>query len=471
MDEREPVLKSLSVEPGKLSPGFGLARKVFTVYVPSRVDAIAVHAEVAEAGDKLTVNGAPAKEGGTSLDLTVGRNSVEVKVASANGESTYMVKVIRAAATPNWKRVAEQNKWIPRDSTGEMVFKDQMWLIGGYTPPLVNDVWRSEDGKSWTEAGKIPCEGGVNIPPTWVYRDRMWVVSQVGRLFSSENGEKWDLVLDQAPWSGRYGAGAVVFDGRMWLMGGIGSGKVHNDVWSSTDGVNWTLEVEHAAWSGRQLYSMVTAFDGKMWIVGGGISTYHPFRAYNDVWCSSDGVTWEQVTENAPWPPRVWTTVTVYRDRLWLMGGFRAEPTWNNFDDVWYSANGVDWHRLETESIWTARHEYAAYVFDEKLWVVGGNAWPLMNDAWHLEIQGLTFVTQPKVEEFVTAQYSYRARADFNVSRKSVRYRLTELEIDGETGLVRGTPGQVEDVKVTIEAYDEDGETARQSYMLHVIPV
>jgi hypothetical protein len=219
---------------------------------------------------------------------------------------------------------------------------------------------------------------------------------------------------------------------------------------------------------------MVCVLDNKMWLLGGGIARYHPFRAYNDVWNSPDGKTWRKVLDRAPWPPRIWSTSAVYRDRIWILGGFRSEPTWNNFNDIWYSGDGAHWEPLISEDIWSARHELSAYVFQDKLWVVAGNSWPLMNDAWYLDIPGLTFVSQPVVEEFAEAEYTYRARADFNKSGKPVCYRLVQgpawLSIDPATGVLRGTPATPGDSAVDIEAFDTAKETARQSYTLHVIP-
>jgi hypothetical protein len=181
------------------------------------------------------------------------------------------------------------------------------------------------------------------------------------------------------------------------------------------------------------------------------------------------------VTDEAPWPARIWSCCAVYRNRIWLIGGFRAQPTWNNFNDLWYSADGAHWKQLVTEDIWSPRHEVSAYVFQDKLWVIGGNAWPLMNDVWNIHIPGLVFTSQPVVEEFVTAQYSYRAHADFNRSMGKVRYRILEgppwLKVDSETGLVRGTPSAAGESRVTLEAFDDAGERARQSYTLHVIPM
>jgi hypothetical protein len=248
-----------------------------------------------------------------------------------------------------------------------------------------------------------------------------------------------------------------------------------NDLWSSTDGRSWTMECEAAPWSARQLFANVVVHDGQLWVLGGGITSYHPFRAYSDVWRSPDGQSWTRVTEAAPWPARIWSSAVSYRGRLWLFSGFRSEPDWTNLDDVWYSADGQTWHCLATAHVWSARHEVSPYVHQDRLWVVAGNAWPLQDDAWSLEIPGLCFLTQPLVEEFSGARFLYRARADFNASREPVRYRLVDgpawLSVDENTGVVSGTPPAPGEYPVSLLAYDLAGETARQEWVLHVLPV
>jgi hypothetical protein len=327
----------------------------------------------------------------------------------------------------------------------------------------------------------------------FVFMNKMWVSDVEGVLFSSADGADWSRVTDAAPWRGRRSAaGSVVFHDRMWVLGGAAKGRFLNDIWSSNDGVHWTLEVENAPWSPRTLHNTPLVLDGKMWIIGGAATgDYYPFRTYTDVWSSPDGRNWTRVTDEAPWPGRTWGSTVVYKDRLWLLGGFRSEPTWENLGDVWYSTDGADWRRLSlpatcrhsgssnvpvvvNNSIWAPRHEMSVYAFDGKLWVVGGMVWPLMNDVWSLDIPGLTFLTQPVIEDFVGTRYVYRARADFNRSRDKVRYRLVDspawLRVDAETGLVEGTAPTPGDAQVTIEAGDAAGETARQSYTLHILP-
>ena len=122
--------------------------------------------------------------------------------------------------------------------------------------------------------------------------------------------------------------------------------SLKNDVWSSADGKEWKQETAAAPWSPRA-YHQAVVHDGKIWVMGGG--NYVPkYHALNDVWCSSDGVNWEQVTENAPWNPRLWFSSVVYRDRMWVLGGWSNNPS-KNWGDVWYSRDGKEWTQLQSK--------------------------------------------------------------------------------------------------------------------------
>ena len=471
----DATLRALATSPGKLSPGFSSPRTLYTVFVSQSCESIRVTAAADDPRAVIEVNGARIADGGQSapIPVGVGRNLVDVGVTSADGKSreNYRIRVMRPYPTPNWVRVKDANPWVPRDSMGELVFNNRMWIFGGYTPGLVNDVWSSADGVEWTKNGEIPCAAGINVPVNFVFGGKMWVSGNDGSFYSSSDGAHWDLVLAETPWKGAAGSG-VIFNGKMWVIARNRGSAPGDSVWSSADGVEWRLETAATPFSKRQLFSALVAHRDRMYAVGGAIQGYHPFRAYNDVWSSADGKSWTKLTDQAPWPPRIWNTARVYKNRIWMMGGFRAEPTWNNFNDVWYSADGAAWDQLATEDIWSPRHEYSLYVFDDKLWMVGGNAWPLQNDVWYLEIRGLTFLSQPVIEEVAGNEYTYRAKADFNASGEKLSYRLVEapgwLKVDPATGVIRGTPLEPGDHRVTVEAADAAGESARQTYTLYI---
>jgi hypothetical protein len=476
MQENDASLRALSVSSGEMVPQFSPNRTRVSVRVPHAITKVEIAAAATDPQASIRFNGAEKQTGQitTSVALKAGRNLFPVVTIARDGETTKttVVKVLRDYPTPNWTQKVKQGPFPARDSAGELVFENQMWLLGGYLPKVSGDIWSTPDGTNWQKTGELPSESGINIPANFVFRGKMWVADNLGVLYASSDGKSWEKINAAPPWAGRYAVGSAVFKNRMWVFGGLKSGKLFNDVWSSPDGIQWKQETASASWSPRQLFGNVVVKDDKLWIVGGGITNYEPFRAYRDVWNSSDGVNWEKVSEQAPWPARIWSSCVVYRDRIFLLGGFRAQPQWENLSDVWYSSDGKNWHQLQTETNPSARHEHSPYVFDGKLWVVAGNSWPLLNDVWSLEIPGLTFLSQPVIEDYVGAEYSYHARADFGASAKVVRYRLAKapqwLKLNEQTGLVQGIAPAAGDYEIALEAYTPNGETARQNFVLHI---
>ena len=292
--------------------------------------------------------------------------------------------------------------WKPRDSQMEWVLNDQMWLAGGWfgsheAPP--RDVWTSVDGKEW----KL-----VNPDAPWVHSDlamgiafkgRLWVMggwykgrlpgcSASDQVWSSADGVEWKMETPHAGWSPRLASGLVEHRGRLWLLGGIENyyygtdANLKNDVWSSADGKEWKMETPHAGWSPRAYHQSVV-FNGRIYVFGGG--NYTPkYCTTNDVWSSADGVNWTCETSSAPWAPRMWFGAAVYRNRIWVLGGWCKET--DNHGDVWYSADGKNWQRLETKTCWKSRHEHSVLVFRDKLWVFGGHARPLSSEVWSLNL-------------------------------------------------------------------------------------
>lgn len=308
------------------------------------------------------------------------------------------------AAEPkcDWVKVVDRAGWRPRDSSGELVFRDRLWLFGGWFDsfvPAPRDVWSSPDGKNWTLVTKEAPWRYSDLPMTLVFRDRMWIMGgwTNGRLpghgatnevWSSSDGSEWQLAR-HAGWSPRIAAGAVVFQDRMWIVGGTENyyfgdeTSLKSDVWSSADGNTWRLETAAAGWSPRAYHAAVV-HDGKIWVLGGG--NYVPkYEANNDVWCSADGIHWDQVADHAPWPPRIWFSAVAYRQRLWVLGGWSNNPA-KNHNDIWHSRDGKSWKRLESSVIWKERHEHSAYVFGDRIWVAGGHATPLSNEVWSLHV-------------------------------------------------------------------------------------
>lgn len=304
---------------------------------------------------------------------------------------------------PDWVRVTEAAGWKARDSQGEVAYRDRLWIFGGWfnsyeAPP--RDVWSSPDGKSWQLVEKQAPWIHSDLSMSVVFNDRMWFMggwyngrleghSASNQVWSSTDGVKWDQATDKAAWTPRIASALVVFKGKMWLLGGTenyyfgDNSSLKNDVWFSEDGKTWTLATADAGWSPRA-YHQAAVLNDRIYVFGGG--NYVPeYQAVNDVWSSADGIHWKQETEAAPWHARLWFSSVVYRDHMWVLGGWSNKPS-TNWGDVWYSKNGRDWKQLKSKVIWKERHEHSALVFQDRLWVLGGHARPLSSEVWSLQL-------------------------------------------------------------------------------------
>jgi N-acetylneuraminic acid mutarotase len=249
-------------------------------------------------------------------------------------------------------------------------------------------------GASWSRALTQVTWSNRDGHAAVVFKGKLWVLGGWGTgplndVWSSEDGVRWTSVVAEAPWAARKSPAAVVFQDRVWLLGGSLGQETVNDVWSSTDGAAWKRETASAAWPKRHNHAAV-AFDGRLWILGGWGGTAQ--KDLNDVWSSRDGLTWTRVVAEAPWSPRNGHTALVHGGRLWLMGGWgrREDGIEGNLNDVWSSKDGVRWDRATARAPWAPRNHHTAVDWDGRLWVLGG--WGTagardgnLNDVWSSE--------------------------------------------------------------------------------------
>ncbi|CAK4219683.1 unnamed protein product [Aphanomyces euteiches] len=199
---------------------------------------------------------------------------------------------------------------------------------------LKNDVWKSQDaGVSWslvTPGCDVP-----NAHETYISGDAKAQCTSQNDCF----GDTTCVIDPKTPlagtckcnmWSARELHTVVVFQRSFFLAGGYTavqrnlcgpernvrpSGeefacgglyrKYMNDVWTSSDGQRWTQLTASAAWSGRGEHAMAV-WQNQMWLLGGrtGDTDESSQVLLNDIWRSSDGVQWSLIAKRAPWSPR-----------------------------------------------------------------------------------------------------------------------------------------------------------------------
>ena len=281
-------------------------------------------------------------------------------------------------------------------------FNGAMWVIGGGRMDGLdtNDIWRSTDGLTWSRVTPVgPIFDPLDSHRVLVFNNRMWVLGGWD-FFTSEGGsqthsnEVWSTAdgvnWTQHPPSGgiifspRTGHDAVVFNGKMWVIGGTDNATRYNDVWSSADGVTWVQEQANAAFSPRFSHT-VAALNNALWLFAGSAtpSGAIPAVGLQDVWRSTDGRTWTQQPA-PPFAPRLQQASTVLNGRIYLAAGFSDDGyfTGTRYNDVWSTADGTTWRQETVAAPFSGRNSPILLNHNNQLYVIGGFSVSRAHDVW-----------------------------------------------------------------------------------------
>jgi N-acetylneuraminic acid mutarotase len=264
-------------------------------------------------------------------------------------------------------KVTTTNSYTPRYGHQAVVHNGAIYVIGGIdnTFTKLSDVWKY-DGSDWSKVsdGFALDSGGRVYHKAVSFGGKIYSVGgqgeqgypyQIGGVYSdvlvsSDDGVTWSNALsDSAPnsevstyakedeyhvkeywdslnsdvtdtsifdtskypkgkagvFSSRTGHNLVVFDNKMWLIGGVSTeGNVMggNDIYSSSDGISWTKERKTTLNTSGEEYRFSRRFDSAVVVngtdiilVGGQKLDAGSNDKQNQVWISHDMIKWEQL--------------------------------------------------------------------------------------------------------------------------------------------------------------------------------
>lgn len=290
-----------------------------------------------------------------------------------------------------WTRMTEHAEWEPRAGLRVLASEGALLLLGGRTPNnstipgdsrIWSDVWRSDDlGRSWVELL------GSDLDH-WAPRAYFQAVEKDG-FFYVLGGQ--DYGLEPNPFCELLEQGfepppGLGIDPDAPCPEFFPTSQFFNDVWRSSDGVSWEQMTAAAPWEPRAGLSAAVLGD-YIYVLGGSqnddssiIGANGPERLYfNDVWRSADGAVWEQMVAAAPWEPRAGGALVAFNDALFLLGGedgFTCSPVPDceapYFNDVWRSTDGASWQLVTEAAGWSPRPGHVCKPLDGDLVCFGG---------------------------------------------------------------------------------------------------
>jgi len=209
------------------------------------------------------------------------------------------------------------------------------------------------------------------------YDNTLWLIGgrnlegdPMGEVWSSEDGLVWNLVTNTPAFIAAVNHDLVVFNNRLFLITRSIIEPEHTSVWSSTNGLDWDLETDNA-FSGREEFSAIV-FNNAIYVLGGFDPTDSALPITNEIWTSTNGSSWSQLTTNTIFTPRYAHTATVYNNKVFVAGGIGRNPSFGILGSLWFSEDMVNWFEHEPFTSEIGITDHSALVFDDKLWLFFG---------------------------------------------------------------------------------------------------
>ncbi len=115
----------------------------------------------------------------------------------------------------------------------------------------------------------------------------------------------------------------------------------YDDVYRALDSTasSWQRITHHAGWPARRSPTVIS-FQNTIYVMGGYGQSGGTGFAYNDVYSSTNGLTWNTITTQAGWEPRYWASAVVHNNTVFLLAGCSFNATNGGYqNDVWSSTN------------------------------------------------------------------------------------------------------------------------------------
>jgi len=307
----------------------------------------------------------------------------------------------------------------PRDNHAVASYRDRLWMVGGYAQEYINDellrtnrmsdVWSSIDGTNWELRKTPPWEARYGHSLT-EFQDKLVMI---GGFRPVETNEIWTMTVNDEvntpfrpdlfatewsrlpvpPFSPRGWHRTVVFSGKLWVIGGM---PLNNEVWSTTDLTHWEMHqtpsfgprsafgiTVQPRWIRANITDSSSRFfeyeehkpnykDLVLHLKGGNVSsymngTYTKFETLylsggwdgtprNDIWATTDGEEWIELTPHATWDLRGWhsmvtfstgTAFDIIAPRIWIFGGGYiglGVRTMQSSAEIWWTRDGITWN-------------------------------------------------------------------------------------------------------------------------------
>jgi hypothetical protein len=177
-------------------------------------------------------------------------------------------------------------------------------------------------------------------------------------------GYRWTKLLDSAAWEKSYNYQMVNFRDTLWVL--------HPDgTWFSTDGVQWAKSGLTNV-IGNQAFLDYVVFNDALYGLGHFRGNIEKFMFKPEIYRSTDMNSWQTLSRTSNLPHRFFYHPFVFDNKIWIYGGEDGNTA---FDDIWNSTDAINWVKQKSRNTPGKRSSSQVVQLNGKLYLLNNDVW------------------------------------------------------------------------------------------------
>jgi hypothetical protein len=175
---------------------------------------------------------------------------------------------------------------------------------------------------------------------------------------------QWTRVLDSAPWKKNYNFQMLAIRDTIWTFHPDGN-------WFSTDGERWTKSSLP-----NSIYNLAFLdyifFNGAVYGLGYFKGNIEQFTFKPEIYSSTDLKQWVTLSKESNLPNRFFYHPFVFENKIWIIGG---EDKNTKYADIWNSRDGINWIKQKDHAAFGKRSGSQVVSLNGKLFLLDNDVW------------------------------------------------------------------------------------------------
>jgi hypothetical protein len=187
----------------------------------------------------------------------------------------------------------------------------------------------------------------------------------------SDTNYVWTKLTDNAAFQKSYNFQMFAIRDTLWVMH-------HDGGWFSLNGKDWTRSSLSNIIKNNGFLDYVW-FKGALYGLGNFAGNIERFTLETSIYKTTDMRNWQLVSARSDLPRRFFYHPFVFDNKIWIIGGSDGN---NMFSDIWNSEDGVHWTKQADELPFGKRQESQFVFFKNRIVLLNNDAWA-SEDAIH----------------------------------------------------------------------------------------